>query len=152
MAKSNTEKLTRTFDCEMRAETNATGEAVIVGRPVVFNRETVIGGMFREVIKNGALDGADLSDVLLLVNHNDDRIPLARSRASKKTMSLTVDSEGLEIEAVLDIENNPAYKDTSVIARSERERLEAIREQMESRNKAELELEKLKTLAVYGMV
>lgn len=211
MAKSNTEKLTRTFDCEMRAETNATGEAVIVGRPVVFNRETVIGGMFREVIKNGALDGADLSDVLLLVNHDNDRIPLARSRASKKTMSLTVDSEGLEIEAVLDIENNPdaravyyaikrgdvsgmsfafrvasdgdmwqdnyndnilplriitsikavhevsivnnpAYKDTSVIARSEREHLETIREQMESRNKAELELEKLKTLAVYGMV
>ena len=39
-----------------------------------------------------------------------------------------------------------------MIARSEREHLEAIREQMESRNKAELELEKLKTLAVYGMV
>ena len=205
------EKLIRTFiDCEIRAESREDGTAVLVGRPVVFNKETVIGGMFREVIKNGALDGADLSDVLLLVNHEDGRIPLARSRASKRTMDIKVDSEGLYIEAVIDVENNPdaravysaiqrgdlsgmsfafrvasngekwqdyyngnelplrtitaiegvhevsivnkpAYKDTTVVARSEREHLDAIREQMESRNKTELELEKLKALAAFGM-
>ena len=205
------EKLIRTFaDCEIRAESREDGTAVLVGRPVVFNKETIIGGMFREVIKNGALDGADLSDVLLLVNHEDYRIPLARSRASKRTMDIKVDSEGLYIEAVIDVENNPdaravysaiqrgdlsgmsfafrvatngekwqdyyngnelplrtitaievvhevsivnkpAYKDTTVVARSEREHLDAIREQMESRNKTELELEKLKALAAFGM-
>ena len=205
------EKLIRTFvDCEIRAESREDGTAVLVGRPVVFNKETVIGGMFREVIKNGALDGADLSDVLLLVNPEDGKIPLARSRASKRTMDIKVDSEGLYIEAVIDVENNPdaravysaiqrgdlsgmsfafrvapngekwqdyysgnelplrtitaievvhevsivnkpAYKDTTVVARSEREHLDAIREQMESRNKTELELEKLKALAAFGM-
>ena len=205
------EKLIRTFaDCEIRAESREDGTAVLVGRPVVFNKETIIGGMFREVIKNGALDGADLSDVLLLVNHEAYRIPLARSRASKRTMDIKVDSEGLYIEAVIDVENNPdaravysaiqrgdlsgmsfafrvasngekwqdyyngnelplrtitaievvhevsivnkpAYKDTTVVARSEREHLDAIREQMESRNKTELELEKLKALAAFGM-
>ena len=101
------EKLFRTFECEMRAETNDDGTVVITGRPIVFNKETVICGMFREVIRNGALDGADLSDVLLLVNHNDERIPLARSRASKRTMTFSVSSEGVDITATLDVENNP---------------------------------------------
>ena len=58
----------------------------------------------------------------------------------------------IEVVHEVSIVNKPAYKDTTVVARSEREHLDAIREQMESRNKAELELEKLKTLAVYGMV
>ena len=205
------EKLFRTFECEMRAEANDDGTVVITGRPIVFNKETVICGMFREVIRNGALDGADLSDVLLLVNHNDERIPLARSRASKRTMSFSITSEGVDITATLDVENNPearavasaikrgdlsgmsfafrvaqdgetwqnnynenelplrtitaidvvhevsvvnkpAYKDTSVtIARSERESLDTIREQMKATETRALELEKLKALAQCGL-
>ena len=72
-------------------------------------------------------------------NYNDNILPLRIITTIKAVHEVS-------------IVNNPAYKDTSVIARSERGHLETIREQMESRNKAELELEKLKTLAVYGMV
>lgn len=205
------EKLFRTFECEMRAEAKDDGTVTISGRPIVFNKETVICGMFREVIRNGALDGADLSDVLLLINHDDNKIPLARSRASKRTMTFSITSEGVDITATLDTENNPdaravvsaikrgdlsgmsfafrvaadgeiwqnnynenelplrtitaidvvhevsivnkpAYKDTSVtVARSERESLNTIREQMETAKRSALELDKLKALAQCGM-
>ena len=48
--------------------------------------------------------------------------------------------------------NKPAYKDTSVtIARSERESLDTIREQMKATETRALELEKLKALAQCGL-
>ena len=49
-----------------------------------------------------------MKDVLLCYNHDMTKIPLARSRRNngKSTMTLTLDAQGLMIEAELDVENN----------------------------------------------
>lgn len=97
----------RAYAFEVRAEEGETG-AIITGRPIVYNSRTDIGGMFDEVIEQGALDDADLTDVRFLVNHDLSRIPLARSRRNNgnSTMLLTPDLEGLAIRVNLDVENN----------------------------------------------
>ena len=88
---------------EIRANSQGTaGEALILsGRPVVYGTPTTINdisGSYIEIIERGALDGADLSDVRLLVGHDASRIPLART---PKTMVLKRDDEGLTFEATL---------------------------------------------------
>jgi hypothetical protein len=73
----------------------------IEGRAIVFDQPTVINdpvGSYTEIIRSGALDGADLSDVRLLFNHDLNRVPLART---PKTMSLSVDPVGMTIRATL---------------------------------------------------
>ena len=97
----------RNFTFEIRAETDANG-AYITGRPIVYESKTDLG-FCDEIIKRGALDDADLSDVRFLVNHNTDMIPLARFRNDVKnsTMQIQVDKDGLTIRVLLDIENNP---------------------------------------------
>lgn len=101
----------RVFLFDISAGSNERGD-IIEGRPIVFNSITDIGGMFREVIDEGALDGTDLKDVRFLVNHNMDMIPLARSRRNNgnSTMTLAVDSEGMRISVLLDTENNADAK------------------------------------------
>lgn len=98
----------RSYTFEVRAEQDAQNGAIITGRPVVYSSETDICGMFSEVIEPGALDGADLTDVRFLVNHDLNRIPLARSRNNNEnsTMQLTPDESGLSIRVLLDVENN----------------------------------------------
>ena len=97
----------RSYNFEIRAEEND-GTAIITGRPIVYNSKTELG-WFDEVIELGALDGADLTDVRFLVNHDVSKIPLARSRRNNgnSTMQFSVDQQGLNLEWVkLDIENN----------------------------------------------
>ena len=88
---------------------NDNGIRTIEGHPVVFEQTTNIGGYFYEVIDRGAFDGCDLTDVLLFVNHNQNKIPLARSRRNNgnSTMHLQVDNIGLFMRADIDINNNP---------------------------------------------
>lgn len=110
MGKTTTERKkleNRAYACEVRAESMEEGGAVLTGRPIVYNSRTDIG-YFDEVIELGALDGADLTDVRFLVNHNTDMIPLARSRRNNgnSTMQLSVDAEGLAVSVRLDTENN----------------------------------------------
>lgn len=98
----------RAYTFEVRAEENEQGH-IISGRPIVYNSRTDIGGWFEEVIEPGALDGADLTDVRFLVNHDLSKIPLARSRRNNgnSTMQLTPDQFGLNLDWVkLDTENN----------------------------------------------
>lgn len=89
---------------EIRAEAPpAGGEKALIlsGRPVVYESPTEIrdiGGSYIEIIKRGALDGTDISDVRLLVGHDASRIPLART---PRTMSLEVDADGLTFRAHL---------------------------------------------------
>ena len=89
---------------EIRAEAPPAGDEkalILRGRPVVYETPTVIndiGGSYTEIIRRGALDGADISDVRLLVGHDASRIPLART---PKTMTLNVDADGLTFEATL---------------------------------------------------
>lgn len=108
--------LQRGFSAEMRAEgqdEKGTGH-IIRGLAAVYEQETVIRdcfGEFTEIIREGAFDETDFSDVRLLVNHDFNGIALARSRGNNKsdkpnTMKLWVDSAGLHTEADLDTENN----------------------------------------------
>lgn len=97
----------RTYNFEIRAEQGESG-SIITGRPIVYNSRTDMG-LFDEVIESGALDGANLSDVRFLVNHDISKIPLARSRRNNgnSTMQLSVDMQGLNLDWVkLDTENN----------------------------------------------
>lgn len=89
---------------EIRAEAPPADDAkalILTGRPVVYESATEIhdiGGSYIEVIRRGALAGADVSDVRLLVGHDATRIPLART---PRTMSLEVDADGLTFRAQL---------------------------------------------------
>ena len=89
---------------EVRAQEPAAdgnGTLLIVGTPIVFETPTTINdptGSYTEVIKRGALDGADLTDSRLLVNHDLTRIPLART---PKTMQFKITDKGLEMTAEL---------------------------------------------------
>lgn len=93
----------RSFD--VRAAQDIPGR--ITGKPIVFNSRTNLG-YIDEIIEPGALDNADLSDVRFLVNHDVNKIPLARARATDpdSTMRLSVTSDGMDIVVDLDIENN----------------------------------------------
>ena len=97
----------RSYNFEIRAEQGERGN-IITGRPIVYNSRTDMG-YFDEIIDIGALDGANLTDVRFLVNHDVSKIPLARSRRNNgnSTMQLSVDSQGLNIDRIdLDTENN----------------------------------------------
>ena len=104
----NKELIRRNYDFEIRAEKDKKRGNIIVGRPIVYDSKTDIAGMFAEIIERGALKKANLEDVRFLVNHDQSKIPLARSRKNTRnsTMKLAVDDEGMEIEVQLDTENN----------------------------------------------
>lgn len=99
--------------CELRAvePTENTGY-IVEGYAIVYEQKVSIGGWFNEVVKRGALDGADLTDVPLFIHHNSNEIPLARSRRNNgnSTLKLTPDDKGLHFRAELDVENNADAK------------------------------------------
>lgn len=101
------ELIRRSYMCEVRAENDESGN-IIIGRPIVYDSATDIGGWFEEIIERGALNDTDLTDVRFLVNHDLSKIPLARSRRNNKnsTMQLMPDKDGMTIKARLDVENN----------------------------------------------
>lgn len=88
---------------EIRA-TNPVGKEkglYIEGRAIVYDQPTTIKeafGEYTEIIKRGALDGADLTDSRLLYNHDLSKIPLARV---PKTMQFMLDPAGLTLRAEL---------------------------------------------------
>ena len=98
----------RNYEFECRAEEDPERGSVLIGRPIVYESKTDIGGWFSETIARGALNKTDLTDVRFLVNHDTSKIPLARSRKNTEnsTMRLTVDDDGMSIRVVLDTENN----------------------------------------------
>lgn len=88
--------------CEIRATTPAGENGLIIqGVPIVYDQPTMINdpaGQYIEIIKRGALDGADLSDARLLYNHDLSKVPLART---PKTMQFIRDPAGLKMVATL---------------------------------------------------
>ena len=98
---------------ELRAEENEAGEAYIEGYPIVFDQETVIGGVCREVIDRQAVEEPMLRDVALMVGHDFGMIPLARSRRNNEnsTMRLSIDEHGVPMRASIDVKNNPRAKE-----------------------------------------
>ena len=103
----------RAYLCDVQTRTDEKHGNVIEGIPIVYDAETDIGGMWREIVDRGALDQADLKDVRFLVNHDIDSIPLARSRNNNEnsTMQMTVEPDGLHIRVDLDTEGNPRAKE-----------------------------------------
>lgn len=82
-------------------------EGVIEGYAIVFEQRTDIGGLFYEEIAATALEKADLSDVKLLINHDNHSLPIARHRRGKRsTMDVDVDAKGLHIKATIDKNGN----------------------------------------------
>ena len=78
------------------------GKVTVTGYAAVFDQETNIGGMFREVIRRGAFtDAIGRDDVVFLINH--EGLPMARTRSG--TLSLTQDETGLRIQADLDADD-----------------------------------------------
>lgn len=102
---------------EMRAfsmpdlSADETGNTV-QGHAAVYGQTVSICGMWNETIARGAFDKTDFTDVLFDVNHDLDRIPLARSRnnTANSTLQLGLDDMGLNVRATLDIENNTEAK------------------------------------------
>lgn len=89
-----------------KVSTSEEEKGIVEGHASVFDEKTDIGGFFYEIIERGAFDECDLSDVSLFVNHNQNAIPLARSKNGNGTLELEVDTKGLCIKANLDIKNN----------------------------------------------
>lgn len=98
----------RSYTFDVRAEDREDGIRTLRGTPIVYGSATDIGGYFREIIEPGALDGANLKDVPLLVNHDQVMIPVARSRNNtpRSTMRLMPTSTGLDMEADIDVKRN----------------------------------------------
>lgn len=97
----------RNYTFEIRADKDDENGTFITGRPIVYESKTNLG-YFDEIIERGALDKTDLRDVRFLVNHDTNKIPLARSRNNNKnsTMQMSVDDNGMAIRVNLDVENN----------------------------------------------
>lgn len=104
---NNLELIRRGFVAEVRAAAGEE-ETRIQGQPIVFGSQTDIGGYFGEVIDEGALDEADLSDVRFCKNHDTSNV-FARFKRGRETntMNLAISRDGLDIDAGLDVKNNP---------------------------------------------
>lgn len=111
----------RSFSGNVETRASEDGKIVLTGMPIVFNQSTDIGGWFEETIAPGAVDEKILRDVLLLVNHNFDGIPLARSRNNNKNsnLRLRIQEDGVSMEADLDPENPKAIELNSAVKRGD---------------------------------
>ena len=91
----------RLAEIRAAATADAAQDLILEGVAIVFDTPTIINdviGSYTEVIKSGALDHADLSDVHLFYNHDANKVPLART---PKTMELKQSTVGLEFRATL---------------------------------------------------
>lgn len=107
----NDELITRSYPATFRAVEDDDKKGVIEGTPIVFNQSTKIkdwAGEFIERIEPNAMKNADMKDVRLFVNHDVNKIALARSKNGNEnsTMSFSIDDEGVHMRAILDIDNN----------------------------------------------
>lgn len=83
----------RTFDLIPQEEESS----IVEGYATTFDRTYEIWPGMNECIRSSALDGADMGDVLFLLNH--EGMPLARQRNG--TLSIERDSHGLKVTADL---------------------------------------------------
>lgn len=69
----------------------------VEGYALVFNKHSRDLGGFTEVIEPTALEGVlEKSDILCLLNHNEDRGILARSKYGEGSLELVIDEVGLK--------------------------------------------------------
>lgn len=86
----------------VRADEADAAKMVIEGYPIVFDKEAYIDcgfdGWYEKVDRN-AFANADMSDVALKYNHNDNKLILARTR--NDSLKLTIDDHGVFMHAEL---------------------------------------------------
>ena len=91
-----------TENLEVRADEQDGAKMVIEGYPIVFDREAYIDcgydGWYEKIDRN-AFANADMSDVALKYNHNDNVFILARTRNG--SLTLNIDDHGVFIHAEL---------------------------------------------------
>lgn len=101
------EKLTKelrlnTQNLEVRADEQDGEKMIVEGYPIVFDKETYIDlgwdGWYEKIDRN-AFANADMSDVCLKYNHNDNILILARTR--NESLKLTIDDKGVFMHAEL---------------------------------------------------
>lgn len=69
----------------------------VEGYAIVFNKESKDLGGFIEIIAPEAIEGIlDKSDILCLLNHNEERGVLARSKNGSGSLQLSIDETGLK--------------------------------------------------------
>lgn len=91
-----------TENLNVRSDEQDTNKMIIEGYPIVFNQETHIEcfwGEWYEQIDRNAFANADMSDVALKYNHNDNILILARTRNG--SLTLTIDEHGVFMHAEL---------------------------------------------------
>ena len=91
-----------TENVTVRADEADSSKMIIEGYPIVFDKETLIDCWFDkwyEKIDRNAFENADMSDVALKYNHNDNVFILARTRNG--SLTLTVDDHGVFMHAEL---------------------------------------------------
>jgi HK97 family phage prohead protease len=91
-----------TENLAVRADEQDNAKMIIEGYPIVFDREAYIDcgfdGWYEKVDRN-AFANADMSDVALKYNHNDNKLILARTRNG--SLTLTIDDHGVFMHAEL---------------------------------------------------
>lgn len=76
---------------------NTSESRIVEGYALVFNKESKDLGGFTEIIDPSSLDGViNRSDILCLLNHNEEKGLLARSKFGKGSLSLSIDGIGLK--------------------------------------------------------
>jgi len=87
------EKEVRNYEIELRADGD---KGIVEGYALLFNTLSRDLGGFIEEIAPSALNGVlDKSDVLAVLNHNENKGVFARSRFGKGSLHLEVDDKGL---------------------------------------------------------
>lgn len=86
-----------------KEEMHISGKAVAFESPETYYGET-------EVIDTHALDEADMSDVVLRYNHNDNQYTLARTRNNSLRLELKEDGLYFEADLIDTTTNKDAYK------------------------------------------
>ena len=88
------ENIEKRYIKEIRAEGDTRS---IVGTAIVFDEPSVFMG-FNEIIRKEAVteDLIKSSDIVFLYNHNDDFVPLARSKNGKGTLKISVNDGGVD--------------------------------------------------------
>jgi len=105
----------RTFIGQVGRRAAESGPTVLEGYAAVFNRETVIGSWFREVILPGAFtDSVAADDICCQFNHDPNYI---LGRTANRTARVEEDSTGLRYECDLNADDPQAQ---SVAAKIER--------------------------------
>lgn len=85
------------------------GTEIIKGRFCIYNSPYKLGNNVYEIIEQGALEGADFSDVVCLYNHEDEML-LGRMYNGEGTLKISLDNQGGLFSC--DKANTTAFNDT----------------------------------------